>query len=163
MKKKLISKDKVVNLIKAGAFDRIEKRPRPEILKDYINNIAETKQKLTLQNFMMLIRSGLVPDNLAEEVKCYNFTKYIRKNRYDKYYVLDDIAKDYILERFPGNKIQTIKHKDGFEIEVIGESWWDGIYNAFMNNVRSWIKSNHDDLLHKLNDGIFSEEYEKIC
>ena len=27
--KKLISKDKVVNLIKAGAFDRIEKRPRP--------------------------------------------------------------------------------------------------------------------------------------
>jgi DNA polymerase III subunit alpha len=161
--KKLISKDKVVNLIKAGAFDRIEKRPRAEILKDYITNIAETKQKLTLQNFMMLIKSGLVPDNLTEEIKCYNFTKYIRKSRYEKYYALDDIAKDYILERFPGDKIKTIKHKDGFEIEAISESWWDAIYNAFMNNVRTWIRNSHEELLSKLNEGIFSEEYQKYA
>lgn len=161
--KKLISKDKVVNLIKAGAFDRIEKRPRPEILKDYIENIAETKQKLTLSNFMMLMRSNLVPESLTEEKKCYNFTKYIRKNRYKNYYVIDDIAKDYLLERFPADKIQKIKHDEGFEIEVVTESWWDNIYNIFMDTVRKWIKDNHERLLKELNDEIFGAEFQKYA
>lgn len=161
--KKLISKDKVVNLIKAGAFDRVEKRPRKEILHDYITRISDTKQKLTLSNFMMLMKANLVPENLTEEKKCYNFTKYIRKNRYKDYYVIDDVAKDYLLERFLEDKIKTIKHEEGFNIDVINESWWDSIYNAFMNNVRVWIKNNHEELLKKLNERIFSEEFEKYA
>ena len=158
--KKLISKDKVVNLIKAGAFDRIEKKPRGDILKKYIQIIADQKKRLTLQNFLMLIKKGMVPPDLSEEVKCYNFTKYIRKNRYNGYYKIDEVAEDYLLERFPANKIQTITDLNGTH-KVVLESWWDNIYELFMNNVRSWIKQNHNTLLQGLNQDLYAEEFTK--
>jgi len=160
--KKLISKDKVVNLIKAGAFDSLENKPRKDILKNYIEMIAETKKRLNLQNFMMLMRKNLVPDNLEEEKKCYNFTKYIRKSRHKNHYLIDEVAIDYLLERFPKERVIKIQ-VDGKEQDAISETWWDGIYNQLMNNVRSWINSNHDYLLGELNDTIFSEEFEKYA
>ena len=158
--KKLISKDKVINLIKAGAFDRVEGKPREQILKEYITMISDTKQRLTLQNFMMLMRQNLVPSHLDEEKKCYNFTKYIRKSRYNGYYIVDEIAKEYLIERFPADRIQKIQSPQG-EIEVIGESWWDNIYDNFMGNVRNWIRTNHDSLLFALNDTLLTEEMNK--
>lgn len=156
--KKLISKDRVVNLIKAGAFDNIEGGDRPAILKKYIRIVADNKKRLTLQNFLMLIRKGLVPDFLDEEQKAYNFTKYIRKSRWGNYYLVDEIAEDYLLERFPAARIMEVEGN-----KVITQSWWDGIYNNLMNNVRAWIKSNHDLLLEKLNDTLFEEEYKKYA
>lgn len=159
--KKLISKDKVINLIKAGAFDIVENRSREEILKDYITRIAETKERLNLQNLPMLIRNDLVPPELEEQKKCYNFTKYIRKSRYKTYYIIDEVAKDYLLERFPPDRIQTIKNDEGVDIDVISETWWDNIYNQFMMAVRNWIRDNHDKLLSQLNNEIYSEEFEK--
>ena len=158
--KKLISKDKVINLIKAGAFDRVEGKPREQILKEYITTISDTKQRLTLQNFMMLMKKNLVPDSLTEEKKCYNFTKYIRKMRRSGYYEIDEISKDYLLERFPADKIEKVSDKNG-EFEAIKESWWDYIYNRFMDNVRAWIRQDHDHLLHELNDTLLAEELDK--
>jgi DNA polymerase III subunit alpha len=161
--KKLISKDRVVNLIKAGAFDRLENKPREEILKNYIHIIADQKQKLTLQNFLMLMRKNLVPDHFEEEKKCYNFTRYIRKSRTgDGYYELDEIALDYFLERFPPEKLKVRKTPTG-EQKVISENWWDSIYELFMDKIRSWMKSNQNDLLRSLNEDLFSEEYTKYA
>ena len=91
--KSLISKDKIVNLIKSGCFDEVEKKDREEILKDYLASIADTKKNLTLQNIQMLIKNDLLPSSLEDEIKIYNFTKLLRKNKSsDKlYYVLDDV------------------------------------------------------------------------
>lgn len=160
--KKLISKDRVVNLIKAGAFDDIEGRPRKEILSDYIQMVADNKKRLTLQNFLMLMRQNLVPSSLAEEQACYNFTRYIRKSRFENYYIIDEIAEDYLLERFPENRIQEIE-VEGVKVKVIPQSWWDQIYNIFMDNVRAWIKANHDTLLNQLNSTLFEEEFAKYA
>ena len=63
---RLVTKDKIINLIKCGAFDRIEKKDRSEILKDYILSICGAKQRLTLQNANMLIDFGLFPKELEE-------------------------------------------------------------------------------------------------
>lgn len=156
--KKLISKDKVVNLIKAGAFDEIESISREEILKKYIRIVSDNKQKLNLQNFTMLMKTNLVPDSLDEEKKCYNFTKYIRKFRNGEYYEIDEIAEDYLLERFPADRIQEFNGK-----KVITQSWWDAIYSQFMDNVRTWIRQNQNYLLESLNDSIYMEEYEKYA
>lgn len=161
--KKLISKDKVVNLIKAGAFDDVENKPRKEILFNYIKTIADTKNNLTLSNFLMLMRKNLVPEHLSEEQKCYNFTRYIRKSRYKNLYLIDEIALDYLLERFPQDRIQTIITDEGVETNAIPQSWWDQIYNSFMNNVRDWIKQNKQTLLENLNAALFTEEYEKYA
>lgn len=159
----LISKDKVMNLIKAGAFDRIEKKPRIEILRDFIETTSDQKQRLTLQNFLMLIKKNMVPDELTEEKKCYNFTKYIRKNKVsDNYYGVDDIAAQYLTERFPKDRILKITH-NGVEVDVISRGWWDGIYEYQMNKVRDWIRTNHTVLLKKLNKELFQEEFNKYA
>lgn len=160
--KKLISKDRVINLIKAGAFDEVENIPRKDILNNYIKAIADNKNSLNLNNFSMLMRKNLAPDSFEEEKKCYNFTKYIRKSRHNEYYVIDDIAKDYLKERNFENKIRVITI-DGVEVEVVTESWWDQIYNGLMDNVRRWIKTNEKVLLEKLNNELFLEEYEKYA
>lgn len=158
--KKLISKDKVVNLIKSGAFDTLEKMPREEILRKYIGMIADQKNNLTLSNFLMLIRKNLVPSYLDEEKKCYNFTKYIRKHRSNKdKYLIDDISRVYILDRFPEDRIKV--DKDG--VEYITTAWWDAIYNSMMDKVRQWLSSNKQELLEKLNEELFNEEFKKYA
>lgn len=157
--RKLISKDRVVNLIKAGAFDRIENKSRKDILTKYIKIIADQKNKLTLSNFLMLMRKGFVPDILDAEKKVYNFTKYIRQFKEGtSYYILDEVAQEYFFEKFEEDKV--IK-KDG--VVKISQSWWDGFYNNYMNKVRSWLRDNHDELLNKLNESLFLEEYEKYA
>lgn len=161
--KKLVSKDRVVNLIKAGAFDKVEKKPRTEILQNFIQLVSDQKVKLNLNNFLMLIRKNLVPSYLLEEKKCYNFTKYIRKNRYkNEFYELDEIALDYFLERFDKSKIYIKSDFEG-EHKLISISWWDSVYNLFMNNVRKWIKDNQEELLKKLNQELFKEMYTKYA
>ena len=161
--KKLISKDRVVNLIKAGAFDKIENKPRREILYSFIDTVVKTKIALNLNNFLMLIRKDLVPENLTAERKCYMFTKYIRTMRHNNWYVIDDVAKDYLLETFPVSKIKKIRNSEGELVEAISETWWDGIYEGFMDRVRSWIKRNHAKLLTALNDELRQEEIDKYA
>jgi len=161
-KKKVISKEKVVNLIKAGAFDKLEDKPRGEILINFMHMIADQKKNLTLSNFLMLIRKNLVPIEYEEEKKCYMFTKYIRKSRYDNSYVLDEVAQDYFFERFPKEKTKTLI-QDEEEVIVISESWWDSVYNTFMNRIREWLKINKEELLKKLNNELYLEEYNKYA
>lgn len=154
--KTIISKDKVINLIKAGAFDVLENKSREEILADFIGIIADQKQKLTLSNFLMLIKNNLVPEKLEEEKKCYIFTKYIRKSKINgEYYQLDDIAMEYFLERFPSSKLINEKY--------IKISWWDSLYNVAMDKVRTWIKSNESTLLSSLNNELYQVEFNKYA
>ena len=161
--KKLISKDRIVNLIKAGAFDKIENRPRAEILYGFIDSIVKTKIGLNLNNFLMLIRKDLVPENLTHESKCYMFTKYVRTMRYTNWYLIDDVAKDYLLELFPPTKIKQIKNAEGETVDAISETWWDGIYEGFMDRVRAWIKRDHKVLLAALNEELLNEELTKYA
>ena len=158
--KKLISKDKVVNLIKAGAFDTIENKPREQILKEYVMSVADQKQKLNLMNFQMLIRMKMVPDELAFTVKVYNFTKYIRTMRFVGNYILDENGLGFYSENYDMSKVNYLE-KDGSVVAVIGEKYWDNIYNIEMDKARNWIKKNHDELLAELNKRLFDEEYEK--
>jgi hypothetical protein len=69
----------------------------------------------------------------------------------------------YILERFPAEKIQKMIGPDGAEVNVIGESWWDNIYELMMNKVRSWLKLNEKTLLTQLNSTLYNEEFEKYA
>lgn len=158
--KKLISKDKVVNLIKAGAFDTVENKPREQILKEYVMSVADQKQKLNLMNFQMLIRMKMVPDELAFTVKVYNFTKYIRTMRFVGNYILDENGLGFYSENYDMSKVKYLE-KEGSIVAVIGEKYWDNIYNIEMDKARSWIKKNHDELLMQLNKRLFDEEYEK--
>ena len=160
--KKLISKDRIVNLIKAGAFDLVEGRPRAEILKDYILSVADQKQKLNLMNFAMLIQKKLIPDELAFSAKVYNFTKYIRKMKYMGNYILDNNGMRFYAEHYDTTKIKVVDI-NGTATNVIPITYWDSIYNREMDKPRAYIKAHHDELLSKLNNILFQEEYDKYA
>jgi DNA polymerase III subunit alpha len=161
--KKLISKEKVVMLIKAGAFDVIEKKPREEILMNYIKSVADQKNRITLQNVAMLIGYNMIPDDLDFERKVYNFTKYIRKSKLgSNYYKLDDTAQSFYYENFDPSMLE-ITNKAKETITAIEISKWDKIYDSYMDNIRKWITDNHDDILKSLNEILFEEEYQKYA
>ena len=72
-----INKAQVINLIKSGAFDSFG--DRVQIMRQYINSISDTKQRITLQNMKMLIDFGLIPDEYDMQRRVYNFNKYVKK------------------------------------------------------------------------------------
>ena len=168
---RIATKDKVINLIKCGAFDRVEGKDRAEILKEFIWERCEPKKKLTMQNANMLIDLGLLPDELEYESDIYKLTKELRKHRDSQklWYRADQLD-------IPFNKIDAWRQvfKDskiiGEELLIDGEPGkfidskkWDYFYETQMTKVKNYIKANHDELLNRLNNRLFSDEWQKYC
>lgn len=169
--KKIVTKDKIINLIKCGAFNKIENKTTKEILKQYIWSICEPKKKLTLQNANMLIDLNLLPTELESNCDCYKLTKELRKHR-DKnkiWYCGDRLS-------IPMDKLDSwkalIKESgvisqeviiDNEPRKVIDSDRWDSFYESKMDKIRVYIKTNHDELLNKLNNTLFENEFNKYC
>ena len=158
----LVSKDRVIALIKAGAFDKIEMRPREEIMRDYILKIFDRKTRVTLQNVMGLVKYDLLPESLDFEKKIFNFTRYIRKTKLKEYYVLDEVAQEFYFERNLSLDIENVKR--GAEIVMaINAEKWEKIYDKHMEKIRDHIVANHDEILDAYNKKAFQEEWDKYA
>lgn len=159
--KTLIAKNKVVNLIKAGCFDALENKPRVEIMKDYIGLLVHPKEKLNLNNFLMLIRNDLLPKELDFEKGVYLFTKELRKQKDGNgFYTMRD--DDNILYLWYTKWIKKEPPMIDGEYRL-NMAEWDSYYNSVMNNVRVWIKDNMGDLIQKLYKIEYDEEWNKYC
>lgn len=169
--KRIITKDKVVNLIKCGAFDQIEHKTREEIMKDFIFKVADQKQRLTMQNANMLIDYNLIPSKYDYQSNVYKLTKELRKNRDEEklWYCGDRI-------NIPAGKLelwrQIIKDSkvktqtivlNGEDRKVLSSASWDIFYETQMNIIKSFIKSNSATLLQQLNQKLYQEEYDKYA
>lgn len=167
--KRIITKDKVINLIKCGAFNKIEGRSKEEILRDYIWSICEPKKRLTMQNANMLIEMGLIPDDYAEEREIYLLTKELRKHRDSNkfYYIASDVmVTDDKKDLWVPLIIDKVKEMvlEGRDVKVIDTSSWDKYYyEPNMAHIKNYIKANHDELLEQLNYQLFKREYDKYA
>lgn len=159
--KKLIAKNKVVNLIKAGCFDKLENKSRTEIMTSFINLLEPPKTNLNLNNFLMLINNDLVPEELNYEKGVYLFTKEIRKQK--------DGNGFYLLESEDNILYQWYVKWIGKEPPVINGQYrlkiteWDALYNNVMNSVRTWIKKDMPTLIEKLHHNAVQELWDKYC
>lgn len=169
--KRVITKDKVINLIKCGAFDKIEGKDRLEILKDFIWTVCEPKKRITLQNLNMLIDLELLPDSLDYVSDVYKLTKELRKHRDAGkiWYFGDNIT-------IPEHKIniwrgifkdsgiipETIEY-EGEVRGVFNSDKWDRFYEKQMDIARAYIKAHAEELLIKLNNKLFENEFNKYC
>jgi len=158
----LVSKDRIIALIKSGAFDKIEMRPREEIMKDYILKIYDKKNRITLQNIMSLVKYDMLPFELDLEKRVFNFTKYIRKSKLKEYYVLDESAQEFYFENNFGLDIENVKRGVEVVMAITAEKW-EKIYDKHMENVRKFIVANHDRLLQEYNKKAFEEEWNKYA
>ena len=168
---RVATKDKVINLIKCGAFDRVEGKDRREIMEEFIWMKCEPKSRLTMQNANMLIDLKLLPLELEYESDVYKLTKELRRHRDSQklWYRADQLE-------IPFNKVDSWRQicKDtgiqGQELVIDGEPGkfidsrkWDYFYEAKMAKVKEYIKKNHDTLLETLNNRLFNDEWQKYC
>lgn len=154
-----INKTQMVNLIKAGAFDKFGSS-REEVMEHYISSIADQKKELNLRNMQMLIGYNLLPNELSLEVKIFNFQKYLKKNCKDGlYYKLEDYPLEFYKTHFDEDAI-IYENDDCGRIDA---SRWDKTYTKLMNPVRDYIKANKEELLTNLNNILYQEVYNKYC
>ena len=154
-----INKPQMVNLIKSGAFDGFGQRE--EIMREYVNSVSDTKQRITLQNMKMLIDFGLIPDEYDMERRVYNFNKYLKKMKLDAtWYGLDDIAFGFYSTHFNIDNLIPAETESGFKIK---QTTWDAIYQRHMDKIRPWVKSHAAELLVQVNDRLTRDTWDKYC
>ena len=154
-----INKAQVINLIKSGAFDSFG--DRVQIMRQYINSVSDTKQRITLQNMKMLIDFGLIPDKYDMQRRVYNFNKYVKKLKWESYYALDNIAFNFYEKHFDmDNLIPSEMSESGF---LIKQTAWDKIYQSHMDKIRPWVKENSATLLEEVNNRLTSDMWNKYC
>ena len=154
-----INKAQVINLIKSGAFDCFG--DRVQIMRQYINSVSDTKQRITLQNMKMLIDFGLIPDEYDMQRRVYNFNKYVKKLKWETYYALDNIAFNFYEKHFDmDNLIPSEMSESGF---LIKQTVWDKIYQSHMDKIRPWVKENSATLLEEVNNRLTSDMWNKYC
>ena len=152
------TKTQAISLIKAGCFDKIENKPREEIMQQYIDSISDKKKRLTLQNMQMLITKHLLPDELDYQIRVYNFNKYLKKNKFGElYYKFDEKARSFYEKKYDVDILENING----EI-CIQQKSWDKIYKKEMEPVKNYI-SEHPELLNKLNDTLYQEVWDKYA
>lgn len=158
-----LNKPQLINLIKAGAFDKLENINREEIMNNFIISITETKKDLNLRNMQMLISYNLLPEELSFEIKVFNFNKFIKKNCKDNTsYKLSGYPLQFYNNNFDEDEViyETI---DDTLYGYIDQKKWDKKYSKIMDNVRDYIKSNKEVLLNNLNNYLINENKNKYC
>ena len=157
LKKVKLTKPQVVNLIKSGSLDRIEKCERVDIMRKYINSIADAKTTLNLRNMQMLVQMDLIPIEMDFYRRLFNFNRYLKKFKQDIYYVLDTEAMRFFEQNYDNGVL--VQLEDGsFAIE---QKRWDKTYTKGMDAMRDYIKEHLEELLFKVNDNLTREVWQK--
>ena len=145
----------ITNLIKSGAFDSVENKPRQVIMKEYLNTIADKKERLTLQNMQMLIDKNLIPEDMIFYGKLFLFNKFLKTCKNDIYYELNDAAINFLDKHF-----ELDVTEDGSKIL---QKTWDNIYKKAMDPMRIYLKNNKEEILNKLNKALYDEVANKYA
>lgn len=149
------NKLQTLNLIKAGAFDEIEKRPREEIMRTFIETVAEKKNRLTLQNMAALLERDVIPAEMEWYGELFQFNKFLKKHKSGDYYALTNGSITYIGEHFSADLIE-----DGNRIR---QKTWDTTYSKAMEPMRAYIKSHSEEMLARLNQSYYDEIADKYA
>lgn len=146
----------MISLIKGGAFDQFNSRYRNIV--EFIWLTCDKKKRLTLQNIPSLIKHNLLPDGEEYQLprKVYEFNRYLKDRcKVGTTYHLDERAIDFI------NQIGEEKlYTDDFVVEAKA---WDKVYQAYMDMFRDWLKEEQSEVLDKLNETIFMEDWKKYA
>lgn len=146
-----------LSLIKSGAFDQFGERRK--ILEDYIRQISEPKTRLTMQNFKTLMDSNLLPEELDFQKRLFVFNKSLRANKkVDKVYVINYNYYDFYEQFFDIDELEPI-----YDTLGINQKKWQKMYTKAMEPAKKYIQEHQQELLDKLNDALFQEQWNKYA
>ena len=183
MSKVKLKKTAMISLIKGGAFDNLVEDFGYDLYFEngtptrfinmvyYLSYTSEPKKKLTLQNLNGLIEKGIIPDELDFEKRVYYYNKYLtshkwvdRETQLEYYTIPDKYAFDfYTNQASEGNQYFDLDYIEVYNgCPVIQQKIWKKcIYDIYMDNVRTWLKNNHDEALTEYNRLLFKDEWNK--
>ena len=145
-----VNKIQATMLIKSGAFD--EFNTRENLINEYCDSQADKKKQLNLQNAQRLIDLELFPESLKEYQDIYKLTKHLKKYfKFGDLIVPDQNMWNYI-RMFDFDDIKVRENEEYIEV-----SSWEKWYKKKMDVLRDYIKSNHDELLEKVNKAAVDE------
>ena len=153
------TKQAMVSLIKAGAFDDMMERKLA--MAWYIWETCDKKSRLTLQNFPTLVKQDMVPKDTSERqlaYRVYEFNRYLKavcKDPEALYYVLNTRAIEFLYELGFENMIE--------DNELLNMKKWDKKYQVFMDTFRDWLKEDGENILTELNTRIFKADWDKYA
>lgn len=151
-------KVQTIALIKAGCFDKLEEQGRKELLYEYLSILIPRKNKLTLANVNGLINYNILPKNKSAFIYLFNFNKYLKLNKKDDKYYIDERAYQYFSKNFDVNYLGTDKKKTYIEIKV-----WDTLYKDRMMELKEYINKNQEKLIDKLHAAEIDEVWQQYC
>lgn len=153
------SKTQTIALIKAGCFDKLEiDSSRKELLYNYISHLIPAKSKLTLANVNALINYNVLPKNKSKFIYLFNYNKYLKLNKKDTRYLLDDRAYDYFSKNFDVNLLINERNKTYIEIKL-----WDKLYKDRMTELKDYISKNENKLITSLHEAEVGEVWDNYC
>ena len=150
-----VNKVQMINLIKCGAFDILEDKPREKIMEKYLDMIADKKQRLTLQNMQMLITKELIPDEMSYYAKLFLFNKFLKTQKNGVEYNLNESAINFISNHFSADYI--------INGSSIGIKTWDNLYSKAMEPMRVYLKEHKEEMLSALNNSLYKELADKYA
>lgn len=146
-----------LSLIKAGAFDQFG--DRKEILADYLRQVSDPKKRLTMQNFKTLMDANLLPSELDFQKRLFVFNKALRANKkVDSVYVINYNYYDFYEQFFDIDELEPI-----YDTLGINQKKWQKMYTKAMEPAKKYIQEHQEDLLEKLNDSLFQEQWNKYA
>lgn len=151
-------KQAMISLIKGGAFDEME--DRKFVMAWYIWEQCDKKSRLTLQNLPTLIKYNFIPKDTPERVlakRVYEFNRYLKAvcKVNTELYKVDKRATDFLIE---------IGEEELIENGFVNAKVWDKkVYQKHMDIFREWLAQNQNEVLAKLNDTIFLEDWRKYA
>ena len=151
-------KVQTIALIKAGCFDKLEEKGRKELLYEYLSILIPRKNKLTLANVNGLINYNILPKNKSAFIYLFNFNKYLKLNKKDDRYYIDERAYQYFSKNFDVNYLGTDKKKTYIEVKV-----WDTLYKNRMMELKEYINKNQEKLIDKLHAAEIDEVWQQYC
>ena len=106
----------------------------------------------------LLIDFNLIPKEYDFECKVYNFNKYLKKFKIDKYYELNDVAFRFYERNFDLDLLEPKNNN-----WLIKQTSWDKIYKKHMDIIRPYIKENNQYLLDSINNRLVNNLWDKYC
>ena len=152
------NKTVMIALIKSGAFDQFD--TRENTMKEYLWITCEPKKRITMQNFNMLNEKGLLPQELDFQKRVFVFNKALKKNCKTGvgYLSVVDNYYEFYQEFFD---IDELEPKEN--VLCISETKWKKMYDGAMAPAKEYIVAHKEELLEKLNDLLFQEEWNKYA
>lgn len=180
--KSIVSSGTALSLVKAGAFDKIENKPRIEIMKDYLLFLNPPKKNMSMAGLSQVMDLGIIPEEYIFATRIYNFRIFLtskerfvkidEKSKSKKWYLLigedesqTDNIENFFKEHFISELIEgkDYYYDDNYRLCVLtGSSTnFEKAYESKISGLKAWL--NTSDCLDRFNEHKWNSLWESAA